>query len=52
MGHILFSPVTLSENKRNISIAGLGPMAVLPERQHQGIGSRLVEEGGFRKGPG
>jgi len=45
VGHILFSSVTLSENKRNISIAGLGPMAVLPERQNQGIGSRLVEVG-------
>ena len=45
VGHILFTPVTLSENKRNISLAGLGPMAVLPERQNQGIGSKLVGQG-------
>ena len=45
VGHILFSPVTLDGNKPNISIAGLGPMAVLPDWQNQGIGSRLVEEG-------
>ncbi|MBW1765889.1 MAG: N-acetyltransferase [Deltaproteobacteria bacterium] len=32
-------------NRSNISIAGLGPMAVLPDWQNKGIGSRLVEEG-------
>ena len=45
VGHILFGPVTLDGDKPNISIAGLGPMAVLPDLQNQGIGSRLVEEG-------
>jgi len=45
VGHILFSPVALDGNRSNISIAGLGPMAVLPDRQNRGIGSRLVEEG-------
>jgi len=45
VGHILFSPITLDETELNISIAGLGPMAVLPIWQNKGIGSKLVEEG-------
>lgn len=45
IGHILFTPVTLDGNTSNISIAGLAPMAVLPNWQNKGIGSRLVEEG-------
>lgn len=45
VGHILFSPVTLECGGENISIAGLAPMAVLPEWQRKGVGSRLVEEG-------
>ena len=33
--------------KRVVSIAGMGlaPMAVLPDRQRRGVGSRLVEQG-------
>jgi putative acetyltransferase len=42
VGHIFFSPVTLEAQD---SILGLAPMAVLPEYQRQGIGSRLVREG-------
>jgi putative acetyltransferase len=41
VGHILYSPVMLHE----IEGAGLAPMAVLPEHQRQGIGSKLVEAG-------
>lgn len=42
LGHILFSPVTLNgENE----IMGLAPMAVKPERQNQGIGTLMVNEG-------
>ncbi|MDX1516264.1 MAG: N-acetyltransferase [Woeseiaceae bacterium] len=43
-GHILFSPVTLSGNP-DLDIMGLGPMAVLPACQRQGIGSALVHAG-------
>lgn len=43
-GHIFFSPVSLSGNP-NVTIMGLGPMAVLPARQRQGIGSALIREG-------
>ena len=44
VGHILFSPATINE----IAGVGLGPMAVSPEHQRQGIGSKLVEAGTAR----
>ena len=43
-GHILFTPVTLRGN-HSVQLMGLGPMAVVPARQNQGIGSQLVREG-------
>ena len=45
VGHILFTPVTIDSPGPPISALGLGPMAVLPEFQRRGIGSRLVEAG-------
>jgi putative acetyltransferase len=42
VGHIMHSPLTVGDN---VSGAALGPMAVLPEFQRQGIGSKLVEAG-------
>jgi putative acetyltransferase len=44
VGHILFSPVTLSGH-RGAQIMGLAPMAVLPSEQRRGIGSRLIAAG-------
>ena len=44
VGHILFSPVTLS-SQPDLFIMGLAPMAVTPARQRQGIGSALVRAG-------
>lgn len=44
VGHIMFTPVTL-EPFDDLMIMGLGPMAVTPEVERQGIGSRLVEAG-------
>ena len=45
VGHILFSPVVLESESGDRNGMGLGPMAVLPSLQRQGIGSRLVVEG-------
>ena len=43
VGHIAFSPVTISDGARDWY--GLGPVSVLPEYQRQGIGKALIEEG-------
>jgi putative acetyltransferase len=45
LGHIFFSPVCVSGRKEVTHGMGLAPMAVLPERQRQGIGSMLVQAG-------
>lgn len=45
VGHILFSPMTIKDGAALYPAIGLGPMAVLPDFQGQGIGSRLVEAG-------
>jgi putative acetyltransferase len=41
VGHVLYSPAVIG----TVEGAALGPMAVLPEHQRQGIGSRLVATG-------
>ncbi|MCP4609571.1 MAG: N-acetyltransferase [Planctomycetes bacterium] len=43
IGHVAFSPVTISDGSRNWY--GLGPVSVLPEYQRQGIGKALIQEG-------
>ena len=45
VGHIFFSPVSIESLARGVAAMGLGPMAVVPERQGGGVGSRLVREG-------
>jgi putative acetyltransferase len=45
VGHALFTPVTIEGPDAAVRAAGLGPMAVLPERQRSGIGSRLAHAG-------
>lgn len=45
VGHILFSPAKIEGNHGIIKGMALGPMAVIPEYQRQGIGSALVKEG-------
>ena len=45
VGHIFFSPVFASGEKDTVHGMGLAPMAVLPERQRQGIGSLLARAG-------
>ena len=44
-GHILFTPVTLEPPREALQGLGLGPIAVLPEFQRIGIGSRLMHAG-------
>lgn len=43
VGHIAFSPVTISGE--HCQWYGLGPVSVRPDRQRQGIGKALINEG-------
>ncbi len=43
VGHIAFSPVTISDGTKNWY--GLGPVSVLPMYQRMGIGKTLIQEG-------
>jgi putative acetyltransferase len=43
IGHIAFSPVTISDGTRNWY--GLGPVSVSPEYQRKGVGKALIHEG-------
>jgi putative acetyltransferase len=43
IGHIAFSPVTISDATRNWY--GLGPVSVSPEHQRKGVGKALIQEG-------
>ncbi|HEV7904323.1 MAG TPA: N-acetyltransferase [Pyrinomonadaceae bacterium] len=51
VGHIFFSPVTIQPEESITTTAtagaamGLAPMAVLPQHQKRGVGSRLVRAG-------
>lgn len=44
-GHILFSDLPIETDRGVIHAAALAPMAVMPERQRQGIGSGLLRAG-------
>lgn len=43
VGHIAFSPVTISDGSKDWY--GLGPVSVLPEYQKRGIGASLINTG-------
>jgi putative acetyltransferase len=46
VGHVLFSPVVLEmEGGKMAEGVGLGPVAVLPDFQGKGFGSRLIRAG-------
>ena len=45
VGHIMFSPVTINNVAPPLPTLGLAPVAVVPQWQHQGIGSTLIENG-------
>ncbi|MEK4977930.1 GNAT family N-acetyltransferase [Bacillus sp. FSL K6-6540] len=44
-GHIMFSRGSLLDGGHTHRVAALGPLAVLPKYQRQGIGGQLIEEG-------
>lgn len=45
VGHIFFSPVSIEISDSASLALGLGPLAILPEFQNQGLGSQLVRAG-------
>ncbi len=45
VGHVLFSPVKIDNGGSGICVVGLAPVAVLPEYQRKGVGSRLIRAG-------
>ena len=44
IGHIMFTPVAL-DDAADVRVAGLAPMAVLPEHQRAGVGAHLIRAG-------
>ena len=45
VGYLLFTPATVVSRGRRVAGMGLAPLAVIPNRQRQGIGSALVRRG-------
>jgi len=45
IGHILFTTAHLSNNPNKVKISLLVPLAIIPNYQKQGIGSKLVKRG-------
>jgi putative acetyltransferase len=45
VGHIAFSPVTITGDRGTTNAIGLAPMAVAPAWQRRGVGARLIGEG-------
>ncbi len=45
VGHVLFSPLPITTDHGVVAAAALAPLAVVPARQRQGIGSALVRRG-------
>ncbi len=45
VGHIIFTPALASGERAEIAGMGLGELAVLPEYQRQGVGTRLGRTG-------
>jgi putative acetyltransferase len=44
-GHVLFSQLEVTLDGRSVRALALAPVAVLPERQRQGIGGALIRKG-------
>lgn len=42
VGHVLFTPAVVAAESGDMALLALGPVAVLPSRQHQGIGTMMI----------
>lgn len=45
VGHIAFSELSIETRTEPLTALALAPLAVIPEKQRQGIGGQLVEQG-------
>jgi putative acetyltransferase len=45
VAHVVFSPMSFAPDRPGLRVVGLGPVAVLPDRQRRGIGTRLINAG-------
>ncbi|MEO0561020.1 MAG: N-acetyltransferase, partial [Chloroflexota bacterium] len=45
IGHVLFTPVAVEGTEEIFECTALGPIAVLPEVQDEGVGAALIEMG-------
>ncbi|MDO6656381.1 GNAT family N-acetyltransferase [Anaerobacillus sp. 1_MG-2023] len=48
VGYILFSEITISTEKGNLTSLALAPVAVVPELQGEGVGGMLINDGIMR----
>jgi len=45
VGHIILMPVIIQGSSENFTTLSLGPIAVIPDHQSQGVGGQLIEAG-------
>ena len=45
VGHVMFSRMSIEGSGRSMPAVALGPVAVLPARQRQGVGEALIRDG-------
>jgi putative acetyltransferase len=45
IGHILFSLIVIKSKKQTLSALALAPMAIHPDFQNKGVGSKLIYQG-------
>lgn len=45
IGHVIYTKVSIAEAEESVSAQILAPLAVLPDAQRTGVGTRLIKEG-------